>query len=607
MRTRARSAAIVAAGLLAACAPAAGPRPATAPRTSTAPRNAATATRSATAPRFAPAATASRVILLSFDGLGADELQVFGAGETFTRLAAEGTRVERVTPITPSVTASTHTAILTGTTPERSGIVANKFHLPGTAPDVTAAGLETEIDTETIVEAARRQGKRVGTIAFPTIDAATARRTADWGLIFRRPITSSKLIHLTRRDFHAEWVPPAWGAPPAPRHPSFSPVLRARLDWTATPRVRQDVDLVAYDTTDDRIENYDAFFVETPAGETAVDARGWFPVAKKTDEGLYGSWDKVLRHDPALANVTIYRGVIARNDAYPQSFRQLLDDEAGFWPGQPDELSVAMMLDGREGIDVDTFIEQNDRFGDFLTKATLLAVTRMPADLVLAYQPTIDVAEHQFRITDPAQRHYSEANRASGERVRTRALAECDRSVGEIARALDRTRDALLVTGDHGVTSVDTEVRLGRLLADWGFAPRWRAFAGGNVAELYRFEGDDDAEALAKRLAELQTPDGTKVFERIDRKSAQSHRNAGDLVAFAYPRFSLSSAEGDAFAKPLYFGQHGGLAATHHDFDTTLLAWGAGVPRLQLPRIRQTEIARYVAELLGIAAPRDSE
>lgn len=605
MRIRPRSAAIAAAALLAACAPSAAPRPAAAPRAATAPRTAGP--RTAAAPRFAPAATASRVVLLSFDGLGADELQAFGAGETFTRLAAEGTRVERVTPITPSVTASTHTAILTGTTPERSGIVANKFHLPGTAPDVTAAGLEADIDTETIVEAARRQGKRVGTIAFPTLDASTPRRTADWGLIFRRPLTSSRLIKLTRRDFHAEWVPPSWGAPPAPRHPSFSPVLRARLDWTATPRVRQDVDLVAYDTTDDHAENYDTFFVETPAGETAVDARGWFPVAKQTEEGLYGSWEKVLRRDPALANVTIYWGVIARNDAYPESFRRLLDDEAGFWPGQPDEVSAAMTLDGREGIDVDTFIEQNDRFGEFLTRATLLAITRMQADLVLSYQPTIDVAEHQFRITDPAQRHYSEANRAAGERVRKRALAECDRSVGAIARALDRTRDALLVTGDHGVTSIDTEVRLGRLLADWGFAPRWRAFAGGNVAELYRFEGDDDAEALARRLLELQAPDGTKVFERIDRRTAQSHRNAGDLVAFSYPRFSLSSAEGDAFAKPLYYGQHGGLAATHHDFDTTLLAWGAGVPAMQLPRIRQTEIARYVAQLLGIAAPRDSE
>jgi predicted AlkP superfamily phosphohydrolase/phosphomutase len=591
---RLRFAAVWIAAILFACTPAVKAPPAAAPLPPQ-------------PPRFAPAGTASRVVLLSFDGLGADELQAFGAGETFTRLAAEGTAVARVTPVTPTVTASTHTAILTGATPERSGIVANKFHLPGTPAKDIAVGLDTDIDAETIVEAARRQGKRVGTVAFPTMDASSPRRTADWGLIFRRPLTASRLVRLTRRDFHPEWVPPSWGAPPAPRHPSFSPVLRARIDWTATPRVRQDVDVVAYDTTDDRMQNYDALFVETPDGETAIDARGWFPVAKKTDEGLYGSWAKVLRRDPALDGVTIYWGVISRNDAYPESFRRMIDDEAGFWPGQPDEPSAAASLDGREGIDVDTFIEQNDRFGEFLTHVTLLAVTRMQADLVLAYQPTIDVAEHQFRITDPAQKNATESNRAAGERVRRRAMAECDRTTGEVARVLDRGRDALIVTGDHGVASVDTEVRLGRLLATWGFAPRWGAFAGGNIAQLYRFEGNDDAEDLVRRLTELQSPDGVKVFERVERKTATSHRNSGDLVAFAFPRFSLTAAEGEPFAKPSYYGQHGGIAATHHEFDTTLLAWGAGVPAVKVPRIRQTEIARYVAQLLGIAAPRDAE
>lgn len=598
MTSRLRFAAVLAAGLLSACVPAVAPHPA-APLPPAPPRFAP--------PRFAPSGTASRVVLLSFDGIGADTLQSFGAGENFARLAAEGTRVERVTPVTPTVTASTHTAILTGATPERSGIVANKFHLRGTPPAQIAVGLDAELDAETIVEAARRQGKRVGTIAFPTIDASSPRRTADWGLIFRRPLTNSRLVHLKRRDFRPEWVPPAWGTPPPPRHPSFSPVLRARIDWTAAPRVRQDVDVVAYDTTDDRIANYDTLFIETPDGEQPVDARGWFPVTKKTDDALYGSWAKVLRRDPALDDVTIYWGVISRNDAYPESFRRMLDDEAGFWPGQPDEMLAAAALDGREGIDVDTFIEQNDRFADFLTRATLLAITRMQADLVLSYQPTIDITEHQFRITDPSQKNFTDANRAAGERVRRRALEHCDRSVGEIARALDQSRDAMIVTGDHGVVSVDTEVRLGRLLATWGFAPRWGAFAGGNIAELYRFDGTDDSDELVKRLTELQSPDGVKIFERIDRKSAASHRNSGDLVAFAYPRFSLSAADGEPFAKPSYYGQHGGIAATHREFDTILLAWGAGVPHGVLPRIRQTEIARYVAGLLGIAAPKDAE
>ncbi|MCU1349604.1 MAG: hypothetical protein JWO56_2634 [Acidobacteria bacterium] len=599
MRIRLRVTAALAAAALVSCAPAAAPPPAAVP-----PRVAA--------PRFAPAGTASRVVLLSFDGLGADDLQAFGTGETLFRLLAEGTYVQRVTPVTPTVTSSTHTAILTGAPPERSGIVANKFHLPGTPPTQVAIGLDTEIDAETLIEAARRAGKRTGAIAFPTLDASSPRRTADWGLIFRKSLSASRLIHLTRRDFHAEWVPPGWGTPPAPHHPSFSPVLRARLDWAVPKGVRQDVDVVAYDTTDDGVQNYDALFVETqgdeiPGGEAPIDVRGWFPLMKSTSDALYGSWSKIMRHDLSLDAVTIYWGVISRNDAYPESFRKALDREVGFWPGPPDEASAGTLLDGRDGIDVETFIEQNDRFGEFLTGATLLGIRRMPADLILAYQPTIDIAEHQFRITEAAQKNSSEANQAAGERVRRRAFGECDRTVGEIMRALDATRDAVIVTGDHGVASVDTEVRLGRLLATWGLAPRWGVFAGGNVGELYRFEAPDDGDRLVTLLTELRAPDGATVFERVDRKSATSHRSSGDIVVYAFPRFSLSSMDGEPFAKPAYYGQHGGIAATHHEFDTTLFAWGAGVPARKLPRIRQTEIARYVASLLGIPAPRDAE
>lgn len=546
-------------------------------------------------------------MLLSFDGLGADDLQTFGAGEVFARLEAEGTYVERVTPVTPTVTASTHTAILTGASPDRSGIVANKFHIAGTPPAQTAFGLDTEIDAETLIEAARKAGKRTGAIAFPTIDSSSPRRTADWGLIFRKALSSSRLIHLTRRDFHPEWLPAGWGTPPPPRHPSFSPVVRARLDWGIPSGVREDVDVVAYDTTDDRAQNYDALFIETPDGETPIDARGWFPVTKSTPDGLYGSWSKVLHRDPALEAVTIYWGVISRNDAYPDSFRRIVDEEAGFWPGQPDEASAGALLEGGEGIDPDTFIEQNDRFGEFLTRATLAGIAHMPADLILAYQPTIDVAEHQFRITSPDQKNSGEANRAAGERVRRRAFADCDRSVGEIVHALDATRDALVVTGDHGVGAVDTEIRLGSLLTAWGLAPRWGAFAGGNVSELYRFADPDDSEQLVKLLTDLTSPDGAKVFERVERKSAASHRNAGDIVAYAFPRFSLTGADGEPFVKPSYYGQHGGIAATHHEFDTTLLAWGAGVPAAKLPRIRQTGIARYVSRLLGIPPPADAE
>src|SRR4051794_39082706 len=120
---------------------------------------------SAPSPRVAPTAppkltatgTAQRVVLISFDGLGADAL----AGQTdlpaFEHLATYGASA-RVIPVNPTLTSSTHTSLLTGADPQRTGVVSNRFHLPGTPVDTIARGMQTDVDVETLVEAARRQG-----------------------------------------------------------------------------------------------------------------------------------------------------------------------------------------------------------------------------------------------------------------------------------------------------------------------------------------------------------------------------------------------------------------------------------------------------------------
>ncbi|HEX8152978.1 MAG TPA: alkaline phosphatase family protein [Thermoanaerobaculia bacterium] len=537
---------------------------------------------------------AQRVVLVSFDGLGADALATHGPLPAFARIANEGTWVRRMVPVTPSVTSTAHAAILTGTTPDVNGIVANRFHEPGTPWNVVTKGMEAEIDGETLLDAARRQGKRVGCILFPTIDGRTPRRSADWGLAFTMPTEEARLIHFRRADFKEEWVPPTWTARPS-RRVSYSPIMRARFEWSAT-----DVDLVAYDSTNDGARNYDLLLVENGETELPLDERRWFPLTRRIDGVLHGAWSKILQFDPALANVTLYLGATARNDAYPESFRQWLDDEVGVWPGVPNEALAAEWLAGNDGIDAETFLEQSDRLSAFLTRATALAIERMPFDLLLAYQPGIDEAEHQFLVVLDSQPNATPRNRAAGERVRRASYQAADRALTAIVAALDPARDALVVTGDHGVAPIDVEVRPNRLLQEWGFAPRWKAFASGNVAHLYRTEGDDDRDAVVKKLT------ASGYFERVVAPPANAprHQNAGDIVAFAHPHIALTAAEtGDAVVKPDYYGQHGAIS-THPELHTVFGAWGAGVARMTFESAQQTEVAGYVSRLLGIEAPR---
>ncbi|HEX2062253.1 MAG TPA: alkaline phosphatase family protein [Thermoanaerobaculia bacterium] len=532
--------------LVLACAPA--PQPQTAPP----------------APRAFATAVAQRVVLLSFDGLGADALARQAGLPAFERLAREGASA-RVIGVDPTLTGPAHVSILTGADPQRTGIVSNRFHLPGTPPGQMTRAMDTDPDVETIIEAARRQGKRVGVVSFPTIDNRSPRRTADFGLAWSDPLVPARLVTLTRADFKREWVPPTWTARPQ-RRASFSPVMRARLAWDPS----LDVDIVAYDTTDDRIENYDLYRVETE-DELPVDADGWFAIAQRTEHGLTGSWSKILRATPAL-DVTIYRGATSRNEAWPASFRDLVDEHAGFWPGAPEE-----------DLDVgpDVFLEQMERLATYYTRAQLLAIERMPFDLLLLYQPQIDQASHEFLGT------------ADGDRLIRAAFVAADRALARIAESLSPD-DALVVTADHGLTVARTQIRMNRLLAERGFAPRWRSYSSGAHAHLYRFGEPDDADAIVNMLTE------TGLFEHIEKKTAAHHRNGGDVIATALPDTGISNDDVEpSIATPEPYGHHGALNH-HRELHPAFLAIGSGVPAGSLGEIRQTAIARFVAELLGI-------
>lgn len=522
------------------------------------------------------------MVLLSFDGLGADALSRQQNLPAFERLAREGASA-RIINVNPTLTAPTHVSILTGADPQRTGVVSNRFHFAGRPIDEVARGMDQDSDVETLVEAARRQGKRVGAVSFPTIDNRTPRRTADFGLAWTAPLAPARIVKLTRADFKHEWVPPTWTDRPQRRR-SYSPVQRARIEWSIPRRspedsnIRLDVYVVAYDTTDDARANYDAYFIEAGEREIAPDARGWFAVSRERSDGLRGSWSKLLDTSPTL-DLTIYWGAISRNQAWPESFRTLLDREVGFCPGSPEQ---------ELEIDPATFTEQLERLADFYTRAQTITIARVPFDLLLVYHAEVDEASHQY------------LGAPDGERVLRAAFVAADRAVGAIAEALE-TDDALVVTGDHGLVTVDREVRVNRILADHGFAPRWRAYSSGAFAHLYRFSGPDDSDALVTML------DNSGLFERVEKRTTASHRNSGDVIAWGWPTVAVVPEDlSPAIVTPQPHGQHGGLN-THRELHPPLFAIGQGVPTGTLGEIAQTKIARFVAGLLGIEAPAAAE
>src|SRR6185369_6291422 len=102
-------------------------------------------------------------------------------------------------PVNPTLTAPNHISLATGYAAGLTGIVSNRFH-PPTAPwGAVVSGFAAPIGTETLWEAARRQGKRVGCMAWPGVDGRGDRRRADWGMTYAQPDRPGALLALARR------------------------------------------------------------------------------------------------------------------------------------------------------------------------------------------------------------------------------------------------------------------------------------------------------------------------------------------------------------------------------------------------------------------------
>ena len=195
------------------------------------------------APPARPAAGAQprRVILISLDGGGTltlHELYRRGLlhGGGFDRFFREGQVADALIPVDPTLTSTNHISLATGFPPAATGIVANQFHAAGSPAAQKANGFDTAIGTETLWEAARRQGRRVGSLAWPGTDAKGERRTADWGMLYNNdPDHEAQVLTLSREDWR-----------PAPPSPGGEALLTSRLTIDGGPEAAaRELDLFA--------------------------------------------------------------------------------------------------------------------------------------------------------------------------------------------------------------------------------------------------------------------------------------------------------------------------------------------------------------------------
>lgn len=569
-----------------------------------------------------PGKKARRVVLLSIDGLSAIRHQKLLAAEAYEdpdglrRFSRDGFAPAMAVPPNPTLTSVSHATIATGALPQEHGIVANRFHPPGTPLGVTVSGFDHPWQAEALWSAVRRQGGKVGVVTFPGCDGTSPERSADFFMVYvNQPAARPQMVELSPTEGHALQleVPLRLGGQ------EVKAAFPLQVQGLGGPE--KELGLV----------------VPAGNGPRAVRAGEWFALTVKRPhpdggEQTVGAWCVVQEFRPEPLRVVLYVGGFYALEAAPRAFRELLEREAGFWPGPPDDRALEAGLTGKRGLSLAQYGEQLERFSRFFTAATLAAVRHMEFDLLLAYQPVVDEAQHALLFEDPRQPGFSPGLAETSARFLDWTYQVADRAVGELARALDLSRDAVVVVSDHGMHPVWAQLNLQAVLAQQGLCPvtgqgaslspecRLWAVQGGGVAHLYAnlenpeptgFALEPAREKLLLRateaLARLEVA-GEPALEAVAPRERAgiwglAHSSSGDLVVFPKPGVGLGGRLDDPLLlPPPYAGMHGYLNH-HRSMAAVLLARGAGVPHQAPARVELTQVAPFVSGLLGLKPP----
>ncbi|HVT57340.1 MAG TPA: alkaline phosphatase family protein [Thermoanaerobaculia bacterium] len=566
-------------------------------------------------PRLAP-----RVLLLSLDGVSAEELRQLHRDELldeggFTRFFQEGVVAESLVPANPTLTAPNHISLATGYAADRTGIVGNRFHPAGAPFAEEARGFSFPIATETLWEAARRQKKRAGVLSWPGADDTGPRRRGDWGMTYAAtPDHEARLLAFSRGD----WQPAS-----SKFASSRSPLLAAHVTLGGAGGTGAAAfDLFAIDRSDDGKENYDGLIMAAnPKGDllaTEPLRQGeWGKVAFRDSHGPSACWVKVLALDPDLKAVRLYFGATYHLPAYPAGFAGELAQAGLAWPGPPDDSRLVAGWNGEEGIDLDTWVEQSEHFAEFFGDVLRLAAQRSDWDLLLGYFPVIDEAGHRLLLTDPRQPGFSPERRDTLAKARRRVWQAVDRELRRLVGGIDLARTTVVVVSDHGMAPVHTEINLDALLRERGLAAAAHASGDGGMAHLYLASpaGADPA-ARERTLADLRTRlagwqvGGEAPIERVlTRHEAAAlgldHPNSGDLILLARDGFAFDSG-GDRAAglthPAVVYGMHG-YPATNPHMAAIYMAIGKGIKPAASGPVQCIEVAARIAAWLGIEKP----
>lgn len=414
---------------------------------------------------------APKVVLISLDGATdsiVDKYLASGVLDAKTGiglLKSKGVAATDNETITPSITAPSHIAIVTGSTAVNNDINANSFSLVSNPFTTNTSGFaapiggytyqtgidpaETSSPTATpIWKTLQAAGKSVVSATFPGADgvnilSATASKAIldkkeDRTVSYTIPFgafggVGGTGFSLTAADFSVSNTQAITGLTALGKN-SFSTVKVAKLETIAgtaltggSSKTNYDLQIAAIDTTNDNVTNYDTLVVFDAnvgiKGATTLPSTGsaFIKASDRTSSKFFfdGSNNKVgtafyattVAGDLSTVNIARYSGAYIPRPAESPGVIANVDDinnNIGNWAPQADFRFPERLNPGLSkfsDIELEAlYQDQVKTFVDYQAKVLLRSIRQNPnADLVLGYIEQPDGSEHQFLLTDPRQ------------------------------------------------------------------------------------------------------------------------------------------------------------------------------------------------------------
>ncbi|MBC7263270.1 MAG: alkaline phosphatase family protein [Chloroflexi bacterium] len=564
-------------------------------------------------------------LFLVLDGAGSEALKAYLNATTMphlSHLVEKGARAEALLGVDPTATLPTYAALSSGAFPAKTGLVADRAHLPGT--ELSPAGASAPpSEVEPLWRTAMRNGLRAAVLFWPDADPDVSEQVADY-IVGTGEIYVDSALHAITLTASADWE----GMPV-----SYSPPLEGTIHLLSAEGAQvSTLYLLLLDSIDDGQENYDRFLIKrervVEPSDVLLETSKWAKVSV-SPQLQSGAYFKITHLQDS--ECTLYQSPVGYNRAQPVELLREINDVFGFPPPTPDERAHRLGW-----ISDEDYLYMASLQSRWMSEVAAHVWTKYQPDLLVTAQPIIGLCARRFLLVDPAQPGYTVEKASIYQSYMLQAYQIADTALGKLLETTNASETAIFVLSGHGVAPVHTTVNLSAVLSRDGLlaitkdglvnANKTKAVAvsSGAAAHIYlnlvdressgTVEVDQYAAVQESVIAALRNTldeDGAAPFARILRRSELADLGldaeySGDVFVQAAVGYTLSD---DLSAQAIFepAGTYGewGYAADEQDMQGVFLAAGYGIRPGIVETVRLVDVAPTVARILGFSMAPD--